>query len=190
VAHPPVTEIKPWPKAAPISITRITAEIVSAIEHGAGEWRMPWNHDGTAIARPRNVSSDKGYRGINVLTLWITAQRAGYPSGIWGTYRQWSEFGCQVRRGEKAATVMFWKQTRQNDRGEEETDNGNLTDNDDREDRPRFFARGYCVFNASQVDGYVRPAVECLAESERLARQGGGAGQCAGRRYVDRRSAD
>jgi len=54
--------------------TRITAEIVAAIEAGAGEWRMPWHHDGTAVTRPENISSGKRYRGVNVLALWIAAQ--------------------------------------------------------------------------------------------------------------------
>ncbi len=85
--------------------TRITTEIVAAIENGAGEWRMPWNHDGSSIARPRNVASDKGYRGINVLALWVAARRSSYTTGIWGTYQQWSQFGCQVRKAEKATTV-------------------------------------------------------------------------------------
>jgi antirestriction protein ArdC len=149
---------------------RITNEIVSAIEDGAGEWRMPWNHDGNGIARPRNVSSDKGYRGINILALWVAARLTGYASGIWGTYRQWSELECQVRKGEKATTVVFWKQRRQDDRGDEETDDGNVPDDTEREDRPRFFARGYCVFNASQVDGYAPPELERLPESDRIAR--------------------
>jgi len=62
--------------------TRITAEIVTAIQNGAREWRMPWNHDGGSITRPRNVASDKSCRGINVLALWIAARRSGYASGI------------------------------------------------------------------------------------------------------------
>ncbi|MGZ8282293.1 MAG: ArdC-like ssDNA-binding domain-containing protein, partial [Allosphingosinicella sp.] len=36
--------------------TRITAEIIAAIEAGAGQWRMPWHHDGGSIARPTNVA--------------------------------------------------------------------------------------------------------------------------------------
>ena len=40
--------------------TRITAEIVAAIEAGAGKWRMPWHHDGSAIARPINLAADSG----------------------------------------------------------------------------------------------------------------------------------
>ncbi|HPB22835.1 MAG TPA: ArdC family protein, partial [Novosphingobium sp.] len=28
--------------------SRITTQIVAAIEAGAGDWRMPWHHDGAA----------------------------------------------------------------------------------------------------------------------------------------------
>ena len=107
----------PWPTASARSAradvySRITDEIVAAIEKGAGDWRMPWHHDGGSIARPRNVASDKPYRGINILALWVAATRSGYAGGTWGTYRQWAERGCQVRRGETATTVVFWKTDR------------------------------------------------------------------------------
>jgi antirestriction protein ArdC len=59
--------------------SRITAEIVVAVQAGAGECRMPLHHDGTATARrPTNVASGKRYRGINTLVLWAAASRAGY----------------------------------------------------------------------------------------------------------------
>lgn len=51
--------------------TRITAEIVAAIEAGAGNWKMPRHHDGSAISRPANVGSARRYRGVNVIALWI-----------------------------------------------------------------------------------------------------------------------
>jgi antirestriction protein ArdC len=50
--------------------SRITGEIVAAIEAGAGKWKMPWHHDGSATSRPINLASNKPYRGINVLALW------------------------------------------------------------------------------------------------------------------------
>jgi antirestriction protein ArdC len=86
---------------------RITAEIVAAIESGAGEWRMPWHHDGSSIARPVNIASRKTYRGINTLAVWIAAQSHGYGSGVWGTYLQWKETGAQVPKGERATTVVL-----------------------------------------------------------------------------------
>ncbi len=150
--------------------TRITAEILAAIENGAGEWRMPWHHDGSTIARPRNVASDKGYRGINILTLWVAAYRSTYTSGIWGTYQQWSQLGCQVRKGEKSTTVVFWKETRKGDHENAESDRADRSNGDEREGQAQFFARGYSVFNASQVDGYVQPDLSRLPETERVAR--------------------
>ena len=69
--------------------TRITAEIVAAIEAGAGTWKMPWHHDGGAVCRPTNVGLERRYRGVNVIALWVAAQAAGCVSGVWGTYRQW-----------------------------------------------------------------------------------------------------
>ncbi len=126
--------------------TRITEEIASAIDAGAGDWRMPWHHDGAATARPKNVASTKPYRGINILALWIAAQSRRYALGLWGTYPQWSKAGCQVRRGERGTTVVLWKEIQSAD--------GHDTTDDDPGGRRRFFARAYTVFNVAQVDGY------------------------------------
>ncbi len=143
--------------------TRITNEIIAAIEAGAGGWKMPWHHDGSSIARPMNIASARSYRGINILALWIAAHARGYGSGIWGTYRQWGARGCQVRKGEKAASVAFWKQIhgKADDPGETiagmEEDGGS-----------RFIARGYSVFNRAQVDGFEEPEAPRLPETERI----------------------
>jgi antirestriction protein ArdC len=149
--------------------TRVTTDIIAAIEAGTDEWRMPWHHDGSSIARPRNVASDRSYRGINVLALWAAARRAGFANGLWGTYRQWTECGCQVRKGETATTVVFWKQIGESDRTGAGADHADVSANDDREGRPRFFARGYYVFNEAQVDGRVPSELPRLPESERIA---------------------
>lgn len=45
--------------------TRVTNEIVAAIEAGAGSWILPWHHDGSAITRPVNAGTGKTYRGSN-----------------------------------------------------------------------------------------------------------------------------
>jgi antirestriction protein ArdC len=141
--------------------TRITAEIMAAIEAGGGQWKMPWHHDGSAISRPANVGSERRYRGVNVIALWIAAQAAGYASGVWGTYRQWLAVGAQVRKGERGTTVVLWKQmTSTSDDGE---------DGDEDPGRPRIFARAFTVFNVAQVDGYEPKPVVPLPETERFA---------------------
>ena len=137
---------------------RITAQIVAAIEAGAGEYRMPWHCSDPSVARPTNVASGKAYRGVNRLVLWIAAQSACFPSGVWGTYRHWQGLGAQVRKGEKATTVVFWKEI------------GSARSQDDQEDneRRRFLARGYSVFNLAQVDKYEAQAPTSLPEAERI----------------------
>jgi antirestriction protein ArdC len=74
----------------------ITDKIVSAIERGAGDFRLPWHRTKGNIMRPVNIASKKAYRGVNVVALWAYAEEFGYSTGTWGTYKQWSEAGAQV----------------------------------------------------------------------------------------------
>jgi antirestriction protein ArdC len=128
----------------------ITDQIVAAIERGAGEFRLPWHRSAGNIMRPVNVASKKAYRGVNILALWATAEEKGFTSGTWGTYRQWAEIGAQVRKGEKAAFIVFYKELEF--ASESETGDGETT--------TRLFARATPVFAAEQVDGYQAPALD------------------------------
>jgi antirestriction protein ArdC len=141
----------------------VTAQIINAIEQGAGTWRMPWHTSGRFAFSPINVTSHKPYRGINTVCLWAASQAKGYESGEWGTYQQWRERGAQVRRGERSTTVVFWKFA--NSAGESQ---------DDRSETPAsgsrlLFTRGYSVFNAAQVDGYTPKADPDMPMLERIA---------------------
>jgi antirestriction protein ArdC len=88
---------------------RVTKQIVEAIEAGAGRFKMPWHITSADTFSPMNAVSKRRYRGVNVISLWIAAESCGYESGMWATYKQWGEFGAQVRRGEKATLIVFWK---------------------------------------------------------------------------------
>lgn len=137
--------------------TTITAQLIDDIETGkAGDWRMPW-HTLADAGTPESVDGRR-YRGLNSIWLPMVAAAHGWTSGIWATYRGWQRHGAQVRRGERAAQVVLWKQTRPDD-----TDH---TDSDDEPRRPRLLARAYAVFAAEQVDG----ADEILARRQQPAR--------------------
>ncbi|WP_311276772.1 zincin-like metallopeptidase domain-containing protein [Methylobacterium sp. WCS2018Hpa-22] len=116
----------------------VTDRIIAALENDASEtWTCPWHRTGGAL--PRNAVTGKAYRGINVLSLWVGAQAAGYTDDRWATYKQWAEMGAQVRKGERSTLVVFFKDLSP---GEADAD-----------ERPRFVARGSYAFNAAQVDG-------------------------------------
>ena len=55
---------------------------------------------------PRNLVTQKPYRGINPFLLMAM----GYESPHWLTFRQASQLGGSVKKGEKACPVVFWKQ--------------------------------------------------------------------------------
>src|ERR1051325_9613790 len=144
---------------------RVTSQIINAIEQGTGTWRMPWHTSGRFAFSPINVTSKKPYRGINTVCLWAAAQAKGYERGEWATYQQWLERGAQVRKGEKATLVVFWKFA-------------NDTETDDGDETPKsgasrlLFTRGYSVVNAAQVDGYTpraepdRPVIERIEQAD------------------------
>jgi antirestriction protein ArdC len=143
---------------------RVTSQIVNAIEQGVTTWRMPWHTSGKFAFSPINVTSHKPYRGINTLCLWAAAQRKGYGGGEWGTYNQWQDRGAQVRRGEKATTVVFWKFANTSAESQDDSEEHAATGS------RLLFTRGYSVFNASQVDGYTPKADANAPIEERIER--------------------
>jgi antirestriction protein ArdC len=72
----------------------------------------------------------------------------------WRTYQQWQDKDHQVRKGEKATLVVFWKFP--NDAGDSQEDGAESGCS------RLLFTRGYSVFNAAQVDGYT-PKVDADA---------------------------
>lgn len=142
---------------------QITNRIIAAIEKGAGEFKLPWHRPAGSITRPTNIESKKAYRGINVVTLWVEAQIKGYAVPVWGTYKQFQEAGCQVRKGEKSSLVVFYKEI------EFERDAAEVPADDERTNSA-WLARGYHVFNAEQVDGYQLPEAPPVAQIDRNER--------------------
>jgi antirestriction protein ArdC len=125
----------------------ITDRVIAAIEEGAGQWQMPWHRSG--VSRPLNAHTKKAYRGVNVLALWVAADAEGYGTGFWASYKQWQELKAQVRKGERASLIVFWKEL---EREVEDEETG------ERERKKTLFARASWVFNADQVDGWTPPS--------------------------------
>jgi antirestriction protein ArdC len=124
----------------------ITDKLIAAIEANPGEPVMPWRRSGKPLWLPVNARTGNRYNGVNIVSLWVAAETAGYAEPLWATYRQWQQLDAQVRRGEKASAVIFYKQY------------DTAPDPDDPEDDgKRRVARASWVFNCAQVEGYVPP---------------------------------
>ena len=127
----------------------ITNQIIAALERGTGDYPLPWHRSSAPLTRPVNAVTRKAYRGVNVLALWASAEAQDFGHGLWATYRQWQSLGAQVRKGEKASPIVFYKVL---DRAEGSEDEA-------RENAGRIFAQGSHVFNIAQVEGYALPEV-------------------------------
>jgi len=164
----------------------ITNQIITSIEQGAGDFQLPWHQGGGMVSRPTNIASKKAYRGVNIVALWAASQACGFSSGIWGTYRQWSEAGAQVRKGEKSSYVVFYK----------ELEFVRTEDGADTESDTRLFARATPVFAAEQVEGFVaepasdRAEIEPIDAAEAFVRATGAAIAHGGTRAYYRPSTD
>ena len=146
----------------------ITNRIVAAIEAGAGEFKLPW-HRAASTRSPINATTGRAYRGVNILSLWITTQALGYELHEWATFKQWQERGANVRKGEKGTPIVFYKNLH--------VESSDVDASEDAEGgRTIPFARASWVFNAAQVDGHVaqatalpeRPLFERIASVDRV----------------------
>jgi antirestriction protein ArdC len=117
---------------------QITERIIASLESGIIPWRKEWRTSGKSTGLPFNLVSGKPYRGINVVSLLCS----GYSSNGWCTYKQAQSLGYQVRKGEKASLVLFWKFP----------DKKGVNPSADVKTYAPF-ARPYSVFNVEQLDG-------------------------------------
>jgi len=142
-------------KAKSDVFTSITAKIVAAIEAGAGASVMPWHGGILPPTFPMNAATDKAYRGVNVIALWVDAMSKRYISGYWASYKQWQTLGAQVRKGERGSIIVFYKLLDQPELGVQ-----SVAPSEEQKDGFRFVARASHVFNVEQVDGWSPPVPE------------------------------
>jgi len=120
---------------------RVAQKFIDQLEAGTAPWQKPWDPSLPDGTRPLNASSNKTYSGIN--SLWLGIQSFTDPR--WMTYRQASEMGAQVRRGEQGTSVEYWqweKEEKNKETGKKQTV---------KLERPKIFYA--TVFNAEQMDG-------------------------------------
>lgn len=82
----------------------ITDKILEEIEKtGKLNWVKEWKT--RKAGNPMNGISKKPYEGINFFLLSM----ANYISPYWLTYKQVEQLGGNVKKGEKATMIVFWK---------------------------------------------------------------------------------
>lgn len=119
----------------------VTDKIISLLAAGTCPWKKPW---ATSNGMPKNLISNKEYRGINLFLLGCQQ----YSSPYWLTYKQATEKHGNVRKGEKSSLVIFYKMLGNHE--DEHTDaKGKIQ-----------MLRYYNMFNLEQCENIPLPAAE------------------------------
>jgi antirestriction protein ArdC len=116
----------------------VTDKIIAALENGTRPWRQPWRNGSPGM--PINATTGRPYHGINVLLLAMTSFALGGDPRFC-SYKQASDRGWQVRKGERGTIVFFLKRMLVEDHDAAPDD----------EDRTKAIPmlRAYTVFNAA-----------------------------------------
>lgn len=109
----------------------ITNRIIEQLENNVIPWHKPWSG---IVGGAYNRVSKKPYSLLNQMLL--------KHDGEYATYKQWSDLGGKVKKGEKSEIVVFWKMFQV-----DEVKDGKV------EKRTIPLLKYINVFHVSQVDG-------------------------------------
>ena len=130
-----------------------TAKIRAALEAGTAPWQKPWK-PGEQFAQ-HNFTTGREYRGGNAIYLSVAGMEKGYADPRWGGYRQISEAGGHVRKGEKGTPIMYVeyksREVEKDGKGQPVLVDGHKTYTETQRDRP--MVRIHTVFNVEQTAG-------------------------------------
>lgn len=129
-------------------------KIIAEIENGVRPSKALWREN--ISQRPYNPLSGYQYRGGNCARLMYAANENGYKDPRWLTFRQASDAGYHIRRGEKSVLLEKWifeKTVR------EENEQGKIEEIHKQLENP--ICNYFRVFNAEQMDG-IEPLPEIV----------------------------
>lgn len=110
----------------------VTDRIIAELEKGSIPWKRPWTGVNTGA---HNRISNKPYSLLNQILLG--------RDGEWATFKQWTDLGGHIRKGEKSSFVVFWKIQPYED----------INADGEKVVKQIPLLRYYNVFHISQVDG-------------------------------------
>jgi len=113
----------------------VTDRILASLHQGILPWKQPWSS-----FMPRNLVSNREYRGVNILLL----QSSTFLSPYWLSFKQAKALGGTIKRGVHGCPVIYWNVQ------EKEQDDGTT--------RNTAFLRYSTVFNLQQTIGIEAPA--------------------------------
>ena len=125
------------------TVDKIVDLVIESLESGVVAWRKPWKD-----VCPMNAFSKHEYQGFNTLLLSFLSAKCHYAYPFFGTFKQITEAGGRVKKGEKSFPVVYWKVTEDNNEDSMENEEAG------RKGKKMWFTPfSFNIFNLSQTEG-------------------------------------
>lgn len=124
-------------------------KITKSLDEGIVPWRATWEQP---IEMPYNASTNTSYKGLNLLSLWITQNRQHFDDPRWMTFKQANDLGYKIKPGSKGTSISYWSlKNIKTDKLVTKEEYNEMTE----EEREDIFpvSKSYVVFNAAQISG-------------------------------------
>lgn len=125
----------------------VTERIIALLERDIVPWRQEWSN-AAGLGEHQNLISQHQYRGINALMT----SAMGFEQPFWLSYKQATDLGGQVKKGEKSTPIVYWAF-------------GATKDDNDVEKRWAY-AKYSNVFNVAQIEC---PKLDAILKRHRKA---------------------
>ena len=147
---------------------QIAEQFIAALQEDKLPWHAMWFN-----ARPENAITGKRYRGINSFWLSFIAEFRGYSDNRWCTFKQASEKGWHVKKGEHATQIEYWRLfDKKQKKYIESLEARMIIEADpDREKDIILSCRTYSVFNGQQIEGIPELLVSSQVDIESVRAQ-------------------
>jgi len=122
------------------AVDKIVNLVIKGLEKGTAPWRKTWR-----CFAPMNAFSHRQYSGFNTILLSYCCASNNYAHPLFGTYKQISDAGGYVKKGETAFPVIYWKISDDELVVDEETG--------EKEIKKCFTPFTFNVFNLQQTEG-------------------------------------
>ena len=129
---------------------RITQHIIELLEKNPDSWLKPWA--GGIEGMPKNLTTKKEYRGMNLFFLSLISDIKGNPFFL--TFKQAQQMGGMVKKGAKGFPVFYYDTLKRD----------KVTDSGEVKKESFFFCKGYTVFSALDIEGIEVPEIVQPAE--------------------------
>lgn len=107
-------------KDQPDIYQKITDKVITLLEEvNTDDYEAPFAGL-SAQGIPINPFTKKQYNGINIPCLWFYQQEHNFSSNRWATFKQWKDYGAQVRKGEQGSQIIFYKTLLKTEENEQE----------------------------------------------------------------------